>query len=60
MKTTTCKACGTEIVFLKTGNDKRIPVDATTVKEGDTEYDHKQHVAHFATCQFAARFRKKR
>jgi hypothetical protein len=60
MKITKCKACGTEIVFLKTKNEKSIPVDATTVKEGDTEYDHTRHTAHFATCQFAKEFRRKR
>ncbi len=60
MKTTRCKKCETPIVFLKTVNDQFIPVDATTVKDGDTEYDHKRHVAHFATCKFAADFRKKR
>ncbi len=57
MKTVRCKKCDTEIVFLKTVNNQWCPVDATTVKEGDTEYDHKRHVA---TCKFAADFRKKR
>lgn len=59
-----CKACGKDIVFLRTTNDKLIPVDAETVKlnrfnSADELFDPERHVTHFRTCPSADQFRKK-
>jgi hypothetical protein len=53
-----CKSCGQEIVWLKTKNDKNIPVDADTY-HGESLFDTTKHQAHFATCKDADRWRKK-
>ena len=59
MKTTECRSCGAEIVFLKTQRGSHIPVDAETVTEGDELFDPKgSHASHFATCDDPGRFRK--
>jgi hypothetical protein len=47
-------------VWLKTASGKNMPVDADTVDEGDTEFDHEKHVSHFSTCPFANKHRKAR
>lgn len=53
-----CRECSASIVFLKTAARKSIPVDAATVEDHDTEFDHRRHVSHFATCSKPERFRK--
>ena len=59
MKTTACRSCGAEIIFLKTEKGKLIPVDAETVTEGDELFDSKGgHVSHFSTCDDPERFRR--
>lgn len=55
----TCRACGKEIVFLKTINGKNIPVDYNTY-DNETVFNHKFHTSHFATCPAAKEFRKER
>lgn len=61
MRATECQSCQAEIVFLKTGKGKSIPVDAETVTEGDELFEPKSgHVAHFATCDDPDRFRRER
>lgn len=61
MKLETCRRCPAKIVFLYTKNQKAIPVDADTVKEGDVEFDAaKGHVTHFQTCPEAKKFKKPR
>jgi hypothetical protein len=59
-KVTGCMKCRAPIVMLTTRKNKRMPVDAATVDDGDTHYIHGKHVSHFATCKFADFFRKKR
>lgn len=53
-----CRACGARMVYLRTLNEKRIPIDAETVKPADYLFDPKTHRTHFATCPAAARFRR--
>lgn len=61
MKTAECRSCQAEIVFLRTGQGKQIPVDAETVTEGDELFEPRSgHVSHFATCNDPDRFRKER
>jgi len=57
---TKCRACGKDITFLLTIKGKTIPVDAETVKEGDTVFDILKHRAHFASCPEAGKFRRKK
>ena len=54
-----CRSCGTQMVFLTTANKKLIPVDAATVKDGETDFDPKVHTTHFATCPQAAQHRRR-
>lgn len=58
VKTNTCRACRAEIVFLACKNG-HMPVDAGSVKEGDTDFDHTKHVSHFATCSSPGQFRRR-
>ena len=64
---TACRACKAPIwmIFTKTG--KYIPVNAETITNGDLMlleatdeliFDPKKHMAHFATCSQANKFRK--
>lgn len=55
-----CKSCGDPMVWLKTAAGKAIPVNAGTVKEGDTLFDPLRHVSHFKTCPDAKLFRRGR
>lgn len=56
-----CTSCRAAIVWLRTVNGNRMPVDAATVKPDDTEYNGKAgHVSHFATCPDAAKHRRPR
>lgn len=57
MRAIPCKACGAEIVFLRTAAGKLMPVDAETVSPEDTEYEPESgHVSHFKTCPKANEF----
>ena len=58
MKVVHCSKCNARMVWLKTKAGKAIPVDAATVTDGDTNYQHGRHISHFATCKFADQFRK--
>lgn len=53
-----CKACGKEIVFLKTNTARAMPVIATTVRIDDILFDRTRHASHFADCPKANEFRK--
>lgn len=65
---TSCKGCGADIYFMKTKNDKLIPVDMKTIdvidrvamdNGRDVLFDSKRgHISHFATCPKAERFRR--
>jgi hypothetical protein len=52
-----CKSCNAEIVWLKSGTGRNVPVDAETY-HGEDGFDHKLHRSHFATCPDADKFRK--
>lgn len=55
----TCRTCGAEIVWLKTGAGKNMPTDAETVTRGDTQFEEAAgHISHFATCPQAASHRR--
>lgn len=66
MKVQQCKKCNADFVFLKTKNDKAIPVDydtlthedMTNMSSGDVLFRFGEHVSHFATCPDAKKFRK--
>jgi hypothetical protein len=61
MKIVTCRRCGARIMFLRTMKNNAMPVNAETVKEGDTMFlKHEGHVPHWATCKFAAEFRRQK
>ena len=55
-----CTSCGTQIIFLKTSKGKKMPVDATSVKDNDHFFDHKRHTSHFSTCTNPKKHRKPR
>lgn len=59
MKTSRCRSCDAEIVWLKTATGKNMPVDASTVTEGDDKFNPEKHVSHFATCPFAKQHRRR-
>lgn len=56
---TRCRSCQAEIVWLPTTKDKKAPVNAETVEVGDTLFDPKKHMNHFATCPHAKQWKKK-
>lgn len=70
-----CKSCKAKIVWCKTHNGKNIPVDMFTLPEGDKMlllhrwqigdntpliFNPQKHIAHFATCPYAAEHRKEK
>jgi len=65
-----CRSCGKEIFFLKTKNEKLIPINADSISEEDKRllaegkevyFDLKKgHVTHFADCPSANRWRRKK
>lgn len=64
---TNCKKCGAEIYFLRTKNDKLIPVDKDSISVADriaidngreVQFIFKEHISHFATCLYSDTFRK--
>ena len=65
---TICKACKAPIWMVHTVKGKYMPVDASSVtngdlmlldQTGDLVYIHSKHVSHFATCTNPSAFRKK-
>jgi len=60
IKTSKCRSCGAEIVWLKTDRGKNIPVDAEDVVDEQQEvFDPDTQTTHFATCPDAKKWRKK-
>jgi hypothetical protein len=57
-RTVKCTSCRADIVWLPTTRQKAMPVDAGSFTPGDTQFDSKKHVSHFATCPNADRHRK--
>lgn len=57
-----CKSCGMPVVWFRTKNGKRMPVDAETTKPADAEHqlDLARHRSHFSTCRDADEWRKPR
>lgn len=57
-----CSSCGMPVVWFRTKNGKRMPVDAATTKPNDREdqLDLMRHVSHFASCRDADKWRKPR
>lgn len=54
-----CRACGKEIVFLKTATGKIMPVNKETTDAADEYFDKDRHISHFSDCPEAKTFRKK-
>lgn len=59
--------CGQMMTFLKTTNDKTIPVNSETLSDADifelgrgmkVIFDPKRHVSHFINCPLSKKFRK--
>lgn len=59
-ESSTCRGCGKQIVWLKTLNDKNMPIDVETYETGDRTFDRDRHTSHFETCPSAAQFRRKK
>lgn len=66
-KMANCRSCGDEIFFCKTSQGKPIPVNSESlsdeekmkIKNGEeVEFVYGTHIAHFATCKDAEKFRK--
>jgi hypothetical protein len=57
-----CSSCGADIVWFKTKNGKRMPVDEATTQPNDAEHmlDLSRHKSHFASCQNAEQHRRSR
>lgn len=55
-----CRSCRAPIIWFKTKAGGDMPVDAATVRIGDTELDLKRHISHFASCPNAAKHRRPR
>lgn len=53
-----CKACKEPVIWMKTRSGKSTPVDAGSIKTDETIFNPKTMTSHFATCKFAASFRK--
>lgn len=69
MKVKYCKSCNEKIVFLKTKNNKYIPVNWKSLLMQDKRNylenvkvifnPDRGHISHFATCPNSSKFRKK-
>lgn len=55
-----CRTCQAPIVWLKTKQGNRMPVDASSAQPGDQMFDVARHVSHFATCPQANDHRRER
>ena len=51
MKSTTCKKCGNQIVWLKDFQGKWKAVDADRVEAGDVQYESARHGTHWENCK---------
>lgn len=76
VQTSRCDSCDAAIVWMKTSNDKNIPVDADSIDEANLEFVHNEragrpdyrsplfdpdeHVTHFRTCPNADQHRRRR
>lgn len=60
--TVRCSSCDAEIVWFKTRNGKRMPVDERSTQPTDREdqLDLSRHVSHFSTCPHADQHRRPR
>jgi hypothetical protein len=63
-----CRSCKERVLMIKTVNQKWIPVNLTSLSADDIgrvidgspmEYEHGRHIAHFATCPEAKKWRKR-
>ncbi len=54
-----CRSCGEAIVFVPTKSGKMMPVNADTYDNSNL-FDIKKHIAHFATCPDAQKFRREK
>ena len=63
---TSCKACAEQVIFLKTKNNKTIPVNFSSVSSVEKElaaigkefpFVYGRHISHFATCTDSDKFR---
>ena len=66
---TVCRACKASIWMIFTKNGKYIPINSETITNGDLMvidatdeliFDPSRHIAHFATCTDAKKFRKRK
>lgn len=55
-----CSSCKAPIIFLQTSAGKQMPVNAETVEEHDTVYEHGRHVNHWGSCSNPKQHRKPR
>jgi hypothetical protein len=62
-------SCGKMMAWLKTSNNKNIPVDVETLSDSDRHelahglkvvFDPKRHTSHFATCPNSEKYRKEK
>ena len=54
-----CRSCSAPILWMKTKNNKNIPVDWDAGFVDDTEFSIPAgHVSHFSSCEFANQHRK--
>lgn len=74
LKTANCRSCGAPIVWMITGNNKNIPINAesvdesalewfppsTTRREAQPAFRYGEHSVHFETCPNADSHRKSR
>ena len=54
-----CRSCSAPIIWLKTKNFKKIPVDYDSVEGMEMMFEPGKHVSHFATCPNASKHRRK-
>jgi len=55
-----CKCCRAPIIWFRTNGGRNMPVDAATVQQNDAVFDATRHTSHFATCQYATKYRRAR
>ena len=55
-----CKSCSAQIIWLKTKNFKKMPVDYDSVDGMELMFEPGKHVSHFSTCPNANKHRKRR
>ena len=61
-----CRACGADMVYLRTKNGARMPVNVMPTdasfrgpNAGELVYIHREYQSHFITCPEAGRFRQR-